>query len=223
MIEAVLDFIFPPHCPVCGAYTAKRGRWCPTCLSEVLQPQRLPLTVPMQVFIERAWALSVYRGGTRDLIRRLKYRGQRSCLPYIRTMLEQAQENPAVPELLAAVDVAVPVPLHPKKEKQRGFNQSALIFRDWLQSQGIPMLRGLERVRETRPMYRLSAEERQHNLAGAFQAVAGADLVGKRVLLVDDILTTGATLYACARELKRNGAASTAALVLASDHHGISL
>lgn len=148
MIEAILNFIFPPHCPLCGAYTEVRGGWCPSCLSAILRPERLPLTAPVQVVLNDAWALSVYRGGTRDLIRRLKYRGQRSGLPYIRTMLDAAQQKPAVTALLASVDLAVPVPLHPKKEKQRGFNQSELIFRDWLQSRGIPMLRGLERVRE---------------------------------------------------------------------------
>lgn len=223
MIEAILNFIFPPHCPLCGAYTEVRGGWCPSCLSAILRPERLPLTAPVQVVLNDAWALSVYRGGTRDLIRRLKYRGQRSGLPYIRTMLDAAQQKPAVTALLASVDLAVPVPLHPKKEKQRGFNQSELIFRDWLQSRGIPMLRGLERVRETRPMYRLSADERRHNLAGAFAAAAGAALAGKRILLVDDIMTTGATLYTCARVLKQNGALSVAALVLASDHREASL
>lgn len=223
MIEAILNFIFPPHCPLCGAYTEVRGGWCPSCLFAILRPERLPLTAPVQVVLNDAWALSVYRGGTRDLIRRLKYRGQRSGLPYIRTMLDAAQQKPAVTALLASVDLAVPIPLHPKKEKQRGFNQSELIFRDWLQSRGIPMLRGLERVRETRPMYRLSAGERQHNLAGAFAVAAGAALAGKRILLVDDIMTTGATLYTCARVLKQNGALSVAALVLASDHREASL
>ena len=67
-------------------------------------------------------------------------------------------------------------------------------------------------------MYQLSAEERQHNLQGAFRVKEGTALAGKRILLVDDIMTTGATLYACARELRQSGAASVTAIVLASDH-----
>jgi ComF family protein len=123
-----------------------------------------------------------------------------------------------VAALLASVSLAVPVPLHKSKEKQRGFNQTELIFRDWLQTRGIVMQNVLLRTRATRPMYQLSAEERQHNLQGAFRVKEGTALAGKRILLVDDIMTTGATLYACARELRQSGAASVTAIVLASDH-----
>ena len=218
MIKAILNFMFPPHCPLCGAYVEEKGSWCPQCLIKALQPQRLPLSVPVQVVIDNAWALSVYREGTQDLIRGLKYHGRRSSLPYIRTLLDQAGENPAVAAVLASVNLAVPVPLYREKEKQRGFNQTELIFREWLEERGVPMQKALLRVRATRPMYQLSAEERQHNLQGAFRPKEGAVLAGKRILLVDDIMTTGATLYACARELRQSGAASVTAIVLASDH-----
>jgi ComF family protein len=218
VIKAILNFMFPPHCPLCGAYVEEKGSWCPQCLIKALQPQRLPLSVPVQVVIDNAWALSVYREGTQDLIRGLKYHGRRSSLPYIRTLLDRAGESPAVAALLASVSLAVPVPLHKSKEKQRGFNQTELIFRDWLQTRGIVMQNVLLRTRATRPMYQLSAEERQHNLQGAFRVKEGTALAGKRILLVDDIMTTGATLYACARELRQSGAASVTAIVLASDH-----
>ncbi|MCH3960493.1 MAG: ComF family protein [Selenomonas sp.] len=218
MIEAILNFMFPPHCPLCGAYVEEKGSWCPQCLIKALQPQRLPLPVPVQVVIDNAWALSVYRGGTQDLIRGLKYHGRRNSLPYICTLLDQAAENPAVAAVLSSVSLAVPVPLYREKEKRRGFNQTELIFRDWLQDRGIPMQKALQRIRATRPMYQLSAEERQHNLQGAFRVTEDTVLAGKRILLVDDIMTTGATLYACARELRQSGAVSVTALVLASDH-----
>ena len=213
-----MNFLFPPHCPLCGAYAEEKGGWCPQCLMKALQPQRLPLPVPVQVVIDDAWALSVYREGTQDLIRGLKYHGRRSCLPYIQTLLDQAAKNPAVAVLLASATLAIPVPLYKEKEKLRGFNQAELIFRDWLQVRGVPWRNALERVRATCPMYQLSAEERQHNLQGAFKVRADNVLDGERILLVDDIMTTGTTLYACAKELRQAGAASVMAVVLASDH-----
>lgn len=119
-----------------------------------------------------------------------------------------------------SVALAVPVPLHPAKERQRGFNQTELIFRDWLALRDIPMRRLLVRTRPTPPQYGLTRQARQENLRGAFALAAGAaaELHGRDVLLLDDIFTTGTTAAACARVLLRGGVRSVSALVLASDH-----
>lgn len=216
--EALLNFIFPSHCPLCHKYVEKRGDWCVQCLRRSCRPQRLSVTAPMQSFLEEAWALSIYREGMQGLIRGLKYHGQRSTLPYIRTLLQTAGSNPEIRQLLAAVDYAVAVPLHKDRQRQRGFNQAELIFGDWLQGYGVPLRQPLCRVRETKPMYQLTQRERQENLAGAFAVLEAAEMKGKHILLVDDILTTGATLCACAEVLRKAGAASVKGLVLASDH-----
>lgn len=113
----LLDFLFPPHCPLCHAYVERRGGWCPRCLQQALQPHILPLSVPVQAVIAEAWALAVYRDSLRDLIRHLKYQGQRSNLSYIETLLTEARKDRGVQEMLAHIDVAVPVPLYPAKEK----------------------------------------------------------------------------------------------------------
>ena len=78
--EMLLDFLFPPHCPLCHAYVEKKGGWCPACLTQALQPHRLPLSVPMHAFLADAWALGLYKDSLRDLIRHLKYQKQRSNL-----------------------------------------------------------------------------------------------------------------------------------------------
>ena len=219
MFQALWDFLFPAHCPLCHKYVQDKGDWCEPCLRQVCQPMRLQVPAPMQSVIGSAWALSVYREGTRELIRKLKYRKQRSVLPYIKSLLARAEGYKGIQGLLEQSDLAIPVPLHEERERQRGFNQAELIFAVWLQEHGVPMVRALERVRPTKPMYQLQAEERQENLRGAFAADA-AVIAGKRILLVDDIMTTGATIAACVRELERAEAARICVLVLASDHRG---
>ena len=216
--ETLLDFLFPPHCPLCHAYVEARGVWCPDCLAMALQPHRLPLSMPMQAVLADAWAFGVYKGSLRDLIRHLKYQGKRSNLPYIENFLAEAGKLPAVQKMLSGIDLAVPVPLYPAKERQRGFNQAELIFGKFLASQNISLRRMLSRTRATRPMYELSGRERAENLKDAFAVNDNKMLEGKNILLVDDILTTGATMTECVRVLKAAGAGSVHALVLASDH-----
>ncbi|MBQ1867559.1 ComF family protein [Selenomonas ruminis] len=212
-----MNFIFPPHCPFCHKYVENRGDWCKVCLELACQPHRLPITAPMQSVIDSAWALSVYRGGTRDLIRGLKYHNKRSNLPYITRLLQAAEQSAGVKKLLSESCCAVAVPLHETRQRKRGFNQAELIFGDWLCDHSVPMEKMLRRVRQTKPLYPLTARERADNLKDAFQIEPGSVIRGKSILLVDDILTTGATLYTCAKVLKQAGAEKIYALVLASD------
>ncbi len=216
--EVVLDFLFPPHCPVCGAYVENRGGWCEGCLQHTLQTVRLPLSAEFTGVIEEAWSMGRYQGGLRELIRALKYHGKRDRLPFLKTFLEQAE--PRLQSLFGHPLLVVPVPLHPTKEKERGFNQAELIFREWLAARGIPMKRCLQRVRATVPQYGLGAKERRQNLKGAFALLPGITVEGRDILLVDDIFTTGATMMECARVLRENGAKRILALTLASDHGG---
>ena len=116
--------------------------------------------------------------------------------------------------------IAVPVPLHAAKEKERGGNQTEMIFRGWLEAQGWTWRRALVRTRATVPQFGLDRAGRIENIRGAFAIAddSGADgLNGKNILLVDDIFTTGATLAECARVLREAGAANIAVWTLASD------
>ena len=218
MWEALLNFLFPPRCPLCHAYVEERGDWCGKCQQETLQLHRLPLARPMCTVIAEAWAFGVYRGGLRDLIRALKYQGRRSTLPYINKLLQAGLEKPQLPQMLAGLDIAMAVPLHKTREKQRGFNQAELIFKDFLQQAGLSWQSQLLRQRPTESMYKLGEQERRQNVKNAFAVQSPAAVTGKNILLVDDIMTTGATLQACAEVLKAAGASKICALVLASDH-----
>ena len=218
--EALLSFLFPPHCPHCHAYVEKRGDWCPECLAETAQFTLYPGFGS----VARACSFGAYRGGLRDLIRGLKYQRKESVLPYIGTVLHFVSEGgqrAMLEDFLRPGILAVPVPLAEKRRKERGFNQTERIFAEWLAENGIEMRHVLMRTRETRPMYGLGRSARRENLRGAFalaDGVTAEEIRGRRILLLDDILTTGATLDACASVLRRAGASEVLGMVLASDH-----
>ena len=122
--------------------------------------------------------------------------------------------------LQSLVCVDLPVPLFAAKEKDRGGNQTELIFHDGLTARGWAWRRALIRTRPTAPQFGLSAPARLENIKGAFRAaddLLREEIDGKRILLVDDIFTTGATLAECAKTLRAFGAAKVSALALASD------
>jgi len=112
-----------------------------------------------------------------------------------------------------ANDQLVPVPLHPERLRRRGYNQSALLAERVAMLTGIPVCSQLRRIRPTLPQVGLGAEDRARNVEGAFVADQ-AGLVGLRLILIDDVLTTGSTLTACAGALLAAGAASVGALTL---------
>jgi ComF family protein len=114
-----------------------------------------------------------------------------------------------------AFDVTVPVPLHPWKRLVRGFNQSELLARELSRRTAIPMADALRRTRNTATQAGLTASHRRQNVAGAFAARNAALVAGKRVLLIDDVMTTGVTLAAASRALRQAGALRVTVLTLA--------
>ena len=143
-----------------------------------------------------------YEGPVVGLIHGMKY----GALPGI------ARETlaPCMAEMLRArkvqCDLVIPVPLHPRRAYDRGYNQSALLAQGVGEALGVPVSGALKRVRYTKSQARLSHEARQSNLTGAFSC--GAEVAGKRVLLIDDVFTTGSTAMECARALRKAGAVS---------------
>jgi ComF family protein len=115
----------------------------------------------------------------------------------------------AWPKWQLPVDVIVPVPLHARRERQRGYNQSALLVQHLSRRLGWTAdYEALRRVKRTRPQVGLTVAERRQNVANAFAVTAGHDLAGKHVLMIDDVCTTGATMASAARALLAAGARS---------------
>lgn len=215
LIESLLEFLFPPHCPLCANYVPHKGGWCDSCLTKALMVRRLPLDEASLKVLDGVWALGRYHEALRELILRLKYEKRRDRVPYFKTFLNASLES--LPEKLLRVEIAVPVPLHEEREKERGFNQTELIFRKWVCKNGLTWQNALRRTKKTLPQFGLAAEERRINLSGVFEFSDNMDVTGKHVLLLDDIYTTGTTLRECAKVLRKAGAVSVLGLVLASD------
>ena len=168
--------------------------------------------------LSEAWAFGLYHGALRELLLPLKFRQRRDGLAAIHSFLSAAGE--VLPRADWMPGIVVPVPLFAKKEKERGGNQTEMIFCDWLADQGWTWRKALVRTRATIPQYGLSATQRVDNIKGAFSLADDfrkEEIEGKSVLLVDDIFTTGATLAECARVLRKAGAAKAVAWTLASD------
>ena len=217
--EAIIDFLFAPRCAVCEDYIEnRRDMFCPRCRENIIAVARAE---EHPSALKEVWRITRYRDGSRDMLRALKFNDGRRAdeiaqLKIIHRILELAVDR-RLEGLLSRADMAVPVPLHANRQSERGFNQVELIFGDWLRSRGLTLANVLIRVKDTKHLFDLNREERRAVIEGAFELIDGADVVGKKILLLDDIFTTGATMGECATALRTNGAAEVFGLVLASD------
>jgi ComF family protein len=232
-IDAALALIFAPACALCDRVldAPSQGPVCKTCWGTVCPFQAcacarcgLPLSPQHESSpraavdrcrrcrrgrgaVDRARAIGDYDGALRDLIHAFKYGGRRRIAVGLGALLRRHGE-----ELLVDAEVVVPVPLHRSRERQRGFNQSALLAG----TLGLPVARALRRQRATPSQATLPATRRQANVRDAFAPGRdSAEVANRVVVLVDDVCTTGATLNACADVLKRQGAREVRALTVA--------
>ena len=213
--EAVIQFLFPPHCPSCRAYVEKEGQWCESCLSEILRNKNLAYDAEVRRYISPIVAIGKYDKGLKDLIHELKYQNDFAALPYIYTVLDRLDDE--WQQFFADFDYVIPVPLHAEKLKRRGFNQVDRIFSPWAKAHGLHYADILIRTKKTKSQYSLNPSERSINLHAAFALKKDISVANAKCLLLDDIFTTGSTLKNCAKVLKEHGARSVSGLVLASN------
>lgn len=192
----------PPFCEKCGEPFEGRidGTFvCTNCAGRLWS-------------IGKARAGFLARGVVRDAIHALKYGGQWHVLPWLGQWLIEGFDRYYRHE---PIDALIPVPLFPLRRRERGFNQSYELARLLARARNLPIWQALRRVRETRVQARLRRSERLRNQRHAYQLKRGFDLKDKRLLIVDDVFTTGATADACARVLRQNGAARVDVLTVA--------
>jgi ComF family protein len=198
---AKLSFVSPPVCERCGTpfeIAVDPGQLCATCIAH-------------PPAYDRARAALIYGDVSRDLVLSLKYQGRRDGLGLLAGWMANAGAD-----LLASADLIVPVPLHYFRLIRRGFNQSFWLAAALSRASGVPMsVDALKRVRATPIQGGLSAEGRRRNVRGAFRIRRSRLVAGKKILLVDDVLTTGATAEACTRVLRRAGASCVDVITLA--------
>jgi ComF family protein len=208
-LETLLDLLFPPRCVGCG----RRGAWlCDPCLAAV--PRAPAPVTALGAEAGAGIASHAFAGALRVAIHRLKYKHSRHLARRLAGLL--AADFP----LLAAAgcpapDLIVPVPLHPFRERQRGYNQSQLLAVALGGARRLEVSSSaLTRLRDTPSQTQLSRTARARNVRDAFAADPRL-VAGRHVLLIDDVTTTGATLAECARALRVAGATSVYALTVA--------
>lgn len=232
LLHGLLDGLLPPRCPACAIRTGSHGGLCPACwrgLALIERPFCERLGVPFAYdhgpgmlsaeavasppAFGRARSAARYDGVAVDLVHRLKYQDRVELAPLLARLMTAAGRD-----LLAEADLLVPVPLHRARLWRRRFNQSALLAREIARMSGMasdPL--ALVRHRRTGQQVGLSRTQRARNVEAAFSVPeeARGRLRHRRLVLVDDVLTSGATVEAASRALLRAGAGSVDVLTFA--------
>jgi ComF family protein len=232
LLKSLADFVYPPICYGCDtevdeglvcegcrlALFTHELAVCPQCgrpctrTAETCGQCRTPFS------LSRVRALGLYVPPFDKLVQAFKYSGKTKVGELLgRALAALVQQD----EELSAVDAVCPVPLHPARLRERGFNQALLLAAAISMGTRIPLAEFLARTKNT-PTQTLKTKpkDRRKNLAGAFRLKPDARVGGKRVLLVDDVMTTGATLDQAAQELLKGGATSVLGAVVAAAHAG---
>jgi competence protein ComFC len=223
--EALVSLFFPPHCASCGADTQRGVHVCADCTVRA-RPIERPFcqrcSEPFEGEIEGDFqcancggrelhfdcAVAPYlsRGIVREFIHRFKYDHERFLRRPLGDWLADALSDARLQN--PPFDAIVPVPLHPARLRERGFNQAALLAELLAERAAVPVFECLQRTRYTTTQTRLDRHERMENLRNAFRVRQSASVQSRHLLIVDDVFTTGSTVDECARVLRRAGAAS---------------
>ena len=229
--RAALDTLYPPICLACRAATSEAGALCSSCWRAMRFIERpfcdrlgtpfehdlgeglfSPQAVTDPPVFQRARAVARFEDGpARRLVHRLKYSDRGELAAPMGAWMARAGAD-----VLAEADAITPVPLHARRLWTRRFNQAAALGREIARRAGKPFEPALlRRIKATRSQVGLSREQRVQNMQGAFRAAPAASVQGRRIALVDDVLTSGATANAAARALLRAGAAQVDLIVFA--------
>ncbi|MEY2555356.1 MAG: hypothetical protein QOF93_500 [Verrucomicrobiota bacterium] len=232
LFRGIASLLYPPSCTICSASVDLGEYICQECeakVSRIVPPFCEKCSEPFDGAITTTFAcancvhrvlhfdaaVSAYRsrGIVRHVILNFKYGRQIHLRHLVARWLVTALDDERLRE--RSFDAIVPVPLHPAKQRERGFNQAALLA-EWLGTHmALPLRPVLQRVRFTTTQTAFDRAERMQNLRNAFRLRKNGDVRKLRVLLIDDVLTTGSTLSECARVLKEAGAQSVYAATAA--------
>lgn len=192
LLDPLLDLVFVPACAACDAVLAEPLPFCAACALSIDAAPPGEVAAPY-----------LFGGELATALRRLKFHGRREVARAIAPLL-----GPALAAAAAGCDLLVPVPLHRRRLRQRGYNQAALLLRHTRRYATLPVdTLSLRRVRATLPQTGLDRDARRRNVDSAFAVVRPRRIAGRSILLVDDVVTTGATLAAATAALRAAGAA----------------
>ncbi len=208
----ILDLFFPPKCVFCRKILQKGSKGiCSQCKKTIPFTQS-PRMNKRGDFFEQCLSPLQYRGAVRESLLRFKFRGARSYSKVYAGLIAETVKNDAD----ALCDIVTWVPISPKRLRRRGYDQSRIMAAETAKILGLPLVKALEKKRHTPPQSGINGDDkRRANAAGAYRALLGSEYSGKRVLLIDDIVTSGATLSECARVLLMGGAEAVICATLA--------
>ncbi|MFL5675477.1 MAG: ComF family protein [Chloroflexota bacterium] len=217
LVTGALDLALPTSCSGC----AREGQpLCPSCLpaldSRLGLPGGTPIGLPADIptpLLQLDWC-APFAGPVRSALHDLKYAGERRLAEPLGAAVAARWGRIGI-----GADLVVPVPVHADRERRRGYDQAALIASVAAARLGLPAVRALERRRATVAQFELGRDERASNVAGAFAVGPSGEgiVVGRWILLVDDVVTTGATLAASGDALIRAGAVAVSAIAVARE------
>jgi ComF family protein len=231
--HSLVDFFFPPRCPSCAENLGENESHliCSSCFGQIKRVSH-PMCPRCGVgfatdagedhfcsdclldrgHFTKARSLARYEGLLADLISRFKYMGaSRLATPLSHLLADYTNGDFSFRDY----SLIMPVPLHPRRLRQRGYNQSLLLARTVSRKHSIPLdYTSLRRIRPTQPQTELSGAQRQKNVHGAFAVHKKAAVAEKTILLIDDVFTTGATVEECARALLKSGSKRVDVLTL---------
>ena len=213
----LLDLAFPAHCSGCGAEGSPICDRCrPGLFRHLDRPGGVLLGLPGDVpspLVQAEWC-APFEGVVRAALHDLKYAGERRLAAVLGQALAQRWRHAGT-----GAEVLVPVPIHRQRERERGYDQALLLARAAAESLRLPAAHCLERSRATQAQFQLDRRHRAANVSGAFRVWPDTAVwvAGHWVLLIDDVMTTGSTLGACARALLDAGASAVSALTVARE------
>jgi len=231
--SAAFQFFLPPQCPCCGKFLEEGQQgFCESCLSEVrwIEPPFCSICGTPFVsgesenhpcgsclihrkYFRMARASAAFEGSLQGAVHRWKYGGKTHLTSFFAEWMAEGLNRYWD---LHSLDLLIPVPLHPQRLRERGFNQALLLAEELSRRTGIPVLKTiLKKKKPTLPQVNLSGAEREKGLKGVFYVTEREKLSGKSVLLIDDVYTTGATVNECSKGLLKGGAERVDVLTLA--------
>ena len=234
-LNSIIDLFFPKTCPGCGRVISSDNFLCKDCSKELtfIRPPLCPICgIPLEFgeshicgkclikppFFKAARSCALYQGPLSKSISLFKYEGVTALARPLSLIMIRAL-SPFIEK--ANVDLILPVPLHIKRLRQRGFNQALLLARQLGKGLGIPVNGSiLKKVKETPPQVGLSQKKRLKNVKGSFKVFSKKEIEDKNILLVDDVFTTGTTVNECSKVLVRAGARGVFVITLARTYEG---
>lgn len=204
--QGILSLLFPPYCLVCDRrQESTETRVCAECWRSLVPcPPEMQAEKELPPYLDAIYSVFIFDDKMQLIIHALKYNGYRSLGLELGRLVGRKLKARFT---LDGMTTLVPIPLHPIKQRERGYNQAALIARGIKEVTGMAVdEKVLKRIKNTKTQTQLSAAERQVNVEGAFALKSNSFQAGQTFILIDDVITTGATMSAAARVLKEAGA-----------------